>query len=424
MKSIETKKTFILTLLLSAVLFWIGLGVGDNMSDFRFWINSTWSTVKLEWVFIVVYIGLNKKFPSFSDLWKNHKFITITSILWIISISLSYFTSTYYSWQNPLAAMRYIETVSHFFFFLFLLDFFNQYQPSYRLLFSSIVFSTLIVMGYFIYIHFAFPNLEAEEHVFSMRSDKLLLNTHLHRVGYQVEATIAFATALLFTKKWKFFAVILIGIFFLFLLWLGGRAATLGTFLIFIILFWHFRKQISIQRVSIFAVAFFLLFWLAIYFQWINPEYFTHAIHKTLHPGTVEHFLSGRIRVWNLVLKELNNNWLLGTGPQSYFFYFDRKHEIIHAHNFLLQFLGEWGIIGTTLFTVLFYRAIIFGIQNLTQQEKYLLSYRLASLLLIISLTITGFFSGIYFFQQSESYLAFAFAVLLTQKYPQYLLTQ
>jgi len=409
MESMKTKKTFILTLLLSAILFWIGLGVGDNMSDSHFWIHSTWMAIKLEWLFIIVYIGLNRKLPSLHYLWSKHKFVTLIAILWLASVSLSYITAPYYSWQNPLALMRYIETVSHFIFFLFLWDFFTHYSVNYRMLFSAIILSTLVVMGYFIYIHFAFPHLEADKHVFSMRSKQLILNTHLHRIGYQVEAAIAFATAFLFSKKQSYLSFILIGILFVFLLWLGGRAAILGSTITLLTCFFYFGKNISIKTLITFGIFAFLLILSAIYLQMLNLEYFTHAIHKTFQTDSLNHLLTGRIEVWSLVLQELKGHWLLGTGPQSYFFYFHRHADVIHAHNFILQMLGEWGIAGTTLFAILLYKAVQYG--TTLYRTNINKPYRFAAGLTMLSLSITGLFGGIYFFTQTSIYLTIAFAL-------------
>jgi len=412
MESMETKKTFILTLLLSAILFWVGLGVGDNMSDSHFWIHSTWTAMKLEWLFIIVYIGLNRKLPSLHSLWSKHRFVTLVSILWLATVSLSYVTAPYYSWQNPLAVMRYLETISHFIFFLFLWDFFTHYSVNYRILFSAIILSTLVVMGYFIYIHFAFPHLEAEKHVFSMRSAHLVLNTHLHRIGYQVEATIAFATAFLFLNKQRYLAFILIGMLFVFLLWLGGRAAILGSIFTIIICLFYFWKTVSPKILIIFGIFTMVVLSVILYFHLLNLEYFTHAIQKTLHAGSLNHLLTGRIEVWSLVLQELKGHWLLGTGPQSYFFYLNRHADVIHAHNFILQMLGEWGITGTALFLFLLYKAVR---QGLTLCHTDITKpYRFAAGLTILSLSITGLFGGIYFFIQTSIYLALAFALWVT----------
>lgn len=407
----RTHKVFLLTLMLSAILFWIGLGVGDNMSDSNFWVHSTWNTIKLEWLFIVFYIILNKKQLSLHQVWENYRFVTLVAILWLITVLLSYLTTSYYSWQNPLAYMRLMETITHFLFFLVLWDFFIRYDINFHIIFTSIILSTLTVIGYFIYIHFAFPDLEADKHVFSMRSEQLLINTHLHRIGYQVEATLAFATAFLFFKKQNYLIFSLIGILFIFLLWLGGRAAILGSVITLIMCVFYFRKHISLKMFIGFGFFTLLVLSIAIYFQLINLEYFAHAMKKTFYAGSLEHLLSGRLDVWSLVLHRLEGHWLLGTGPQSYFFYIGRHPDVIHAHNVLLQILGEWGIIGTSLFAILLYRVVKYGLGQHSSQKEKIKPYHFAAGLVILSLSVTGLFGGIYFFTQTSLYLILAFSL-------------
>ncbi|MDM5263078.1 O-antigen ligase family protein [Sulfurovum sp. XTW-4] len=407
----EDRKSLFLTAFLSIILFWIGLGIGDNMSDFRFWIDNTWMTVKLEWLFVIVYIIITAKLPSLYILWGKYRFVTLIAALWLITVTLSYFISPYYSWQNPLAFMRYAETISHFIFFLFLWDFFNRYRVDYRIIFSSIILSTLVVMSYFIYIHFTFPDLKADLHVFSIRSDKLVLNTHIHRIGYQVETTIAFAIAFLFSKNHKYISIILIGALFLFLLWLGGRASILGIVVSLLVMLFYFRQKFSLKIFIYSGVIITLLGFMALYFNFLDLSYFTHALKKTFQAGSLEHLMSGRIQVWSLVIKELHTDWLLGAGPQSYFFYPDRHPDVIHAHNWILQMLGEWGLVGTGLFGILFYHAIRYSMIHHLRQVAYTNPYNLVAGLVILSLTITGLFSGTYFFHQTSVYLALAFSL-------------
>ncbi len=152
----------------------------------------------------------------------------------------------------------------------------------------------------------------------------------------------------------------------------------------------------------------------AIYFQLLDLKYFIHAIQKTFQVGSLDHLLTGRIEVWALVLEELKGHWLLGTGPQSYFFYLHRHADVIHAHNFILQMLGEWGLAGMALFAVLLYRAIRYGASLHLYQTISSERYHLAAGLVILVLSITGLFGGIYFFTQTSMYLAVAFALWAT----------
>jgi O-antigen ligase len=414
----ENKTSSFLSLLLSTILFWTGLGIGENMSDFHFWINNTWMTLKLEWLFIILYPIASHKLPSLSNLLKQYRFVTLISILWLFSITVSYLNSSYYNWNNPIAFMRYFETITHFLFFIFIWDFFTHYKVNYRLIFTAIILSTLVVMLYFMYIHFAFPNLEAEQHVFSIRSKELILNTHLHRIGYQVEASIAFATAFIFVKKEKYLALFFIFVLFIFLLWLGGRAALLGSVITIFLSLFYFKNEIKLKLFFIFTILLVFLLMTTFYFNLLNFEHLMHALRKTFQVHSINHLLTGRIEVWALVMQELNGHWLLGTGPQSYYFYIARHGDVIHAHNFILQMLGEWGILGSSLFFILLFRAIKNGVQSHRFQKPITKPYHFAAGILIFSLTTTGLVGGVYFFTQTSLYLVISFALWTTSSNP------
>ena len=409
----ESKKSLFLTLLLSTILFWIGLGVGDNMSDSSFWIQSTWTSIKLEWLFILLYVITLQKLPPINLLWRNYRFITIVAILWMTTVFLSYFTTSLYSWQNPLAFMRVIETVTHFLFFLAILSFFRHYKVNYHIIFSAVILSSLIVMSYFVYIYFAFPGLEADRHVFSIRSDKLILNTHIHRIGYQIEVTIALAVAFLFSKKYHFQTIIIMGVLFIFLLWLGGRASILGITVALITFFLHLNSRFTLKHLLLLLAVILPIIYLISHIN-LDLGYLGNALQKTFQAGSIEHLASGRIQLWSLVIDNLHGHWLLGTGPQSYFFYPHRVLEVIHAHNFVLQFLGEWGIVGTSLFFIMLYHAIHHGIVLHFRKSSVTEYYAIAAGVSLLALFITGLFSGVFFYHQTVIYLLLSLAIWVT----------
>lgn len=404
-------KNTLFTFLLCLFMLWIGLAIGDNMSDMRYWIDSTWMTIKLEWVFIFTYFLLTPVKRTIEDLTGKYRFISTISMMWIATLSVSYLLSPYYSLQNPLALMRLIETITHFLFFITLWDLFRRYRVDFRMVYGTIIFSTLIVLCYFIYIHFAFPGLKADAHVFSIRSEQLVLNTHLHRIGYQVEAAIVLTAAFIFALRYRYAAFLSLGSLGLFLLWLGGRAAILGTVVALSFYLYLYRKKISVKMFAVSAALFTVFLMIISFLGVLDLNYLINAFQKTFQSVSLDHLLSGRLEVWSLVLENLKGHWWLGTGPQSYFFYMDRNQEVIHAHNFIMQFLGEWGILGTSLFVYMIYRALRYGYHNTLTDDPL----HLTAGLVIVAYLITGLFGSIFFFQQTEVYISLFFAIWITQ---------
>lgn len=411
----QNKKSLFLTTYLSMFLFWLGLGINKNIPDIFFWVQTSKSTILFEWLFMLIYITLYKSLPSLPSLWEKHRFIVILSILWLISISLSFFLSPLYSWKNELALMRFIEALSHFLFFIFLWEFFNRNKVQYSILFTSLILSSLIVLTYLIYLHFTYPDLQMSIYGIRIPSEQYVLNTQFRRIGYLLEVAIIFTFSFLFLKKYQFTATMIIGLLFVSLFTIGGRGALLGTLLAFVIYFFYLKKNISLKRLLIAVILIGVLASTVLYFNAIDVNHFTSDINRTIQSASLNSATTGRIDVWSLVLQNLHDHWILGTGPQSYFFYLDRKTDVIHAHNFILQFLGEWGIMGTLLFLLLLYRAVKYGItlhmhKHIPKHE----SYHLAAGIAIITLSVTGLFGGIYFFPQTSVYLIFCFALWIT----------
>lgn len=404
------------TLLLALLLFWQGLGVGNNMSDTLFWVNGTWTSISLEWLFIIVYGLTARRASALLNLWEQERFIVAVALLWLVCVFFSYGLSPYYSLQNPLAFMRLAETVTHFLFFLMVWDCIRTYRVNVRVLYAALVLSTLLVMIYFIYIHLAYADQHADQNVFSIRSESLWLNTHLHRIGYQTEAAIIILMALMVNQQERRFAIPIFFMLMIFLIWLGGRAALLGTFAAFLVYAVAYRRHYSLKWIGIFLIIIVAGLTAAHMMHVLDTSYVMNAWKKTFQSSSIDGILTGRLQVWNLVFEALDGHWWIGTGPQSYFFYSHRIPEVIHAHNFLVQFIGEWGIVGALLFLILMVRGAVYGLR-LHQKDQGLVG--VAAGVLIFALTVTALFSGIYFFYQTTIFIIFGYAIWLTPEHKQ-----
>ena len=407
-------KALLLTVALCFLLFWSGLGFGSNMSDVRYWVDSTRMMIWLEWAFIVLYLSIVRNLSAFSVLWKRHRLNADLALLWGVAVVLSYLFSPYYGWQNILAQLRLFETFTHALFFFMLWDAFQRYNIDYRWLFAALIASTLIVLVYFVYIHFSYPQLRADSHVFSIRSEQLLLNTHLHRIGYQVATVLILLTAFLSTGKRGLLVLSVMTVLLLFMFWLGGRAALLGTAVALLFYVYLVRNGISIKRAFLPFVLPAVIMVAAVYFQWVDTGYIVNAFQKTFLAGSLEGMMTGRYEVWGLAFEKLEGHWLLGTGPQSYFFYPQRHAEVIHAHNFILQFLGEWGILGTVPALLLLLHGLRYGMQMHGQMTADARALHRSAGLAMLALGVMALFGGIFFFHQTELYFMLLMAVWIT----------
>jgi O-antigen ligase len=129
--------------------------------------------------------------------------------------------------------------------------------------------------------------------------------------------------------------------------------------------------------------------------------------------GTVDEFSSSRISIWQEAWgRYLEHPWL-GWGPDGYA-YLQPKVELsmLHPHNIILQFLGEWGGIGGAALLLL----LIMGLRNIVAKIKQdddpeLRIVRVAALGVIICLLFLGLVSGSFYYPFSLLFVAVAFAV-------------
>lgn len=380
------------------------------MSDTSFWYKNTWWSLYSGWAVIGAYFLIVRSLPDFRSLWQKHKLEIELLLMWVSLVCISFFLSPYYSWQNSLAQMRLLEILTLTVLFLLLLDGRHRFNLSAGSLFAAVIVSTLVVAAYFLYIGFAYPGLEADERVFSMRAEGLILNTHVHRIGYEVEAALGMLLAFYFGKG-RAAALFAAPVLFVFLLWLGGRAAILGVLVAASVTAFTLRNRINVKAALIVSVFVVMAGAAAVYLQLVDLTYMAHAFSKTFQAGSLNALSTGRLDVWSLSLENLQENWLLGTGPQSYYFYGGRRVDVIHAHNSLLQFLGEWGVAGTLIVLVLFFRIWRIGINrhgSLGFPEKQL---HIAAGTVLIALGVTSLFSGVFFFFQSMLFFMLALAV-------------
>jgi O-antigen ligase len=129
--------------------------------------------------------------------------------------------------------------------------------------------------------------------------------------------------------------------------------------------------------------------------------------------GTVDEFSSSRISIWQEVWRSYLEQPWFGFGPDGYA-YMQPKVELsmLHPHNIILQFLGEWGVIGGAALLLL----LITGMRNIVARIKLDADperriIRTAALGVITCLLFLSLVSGSFYYPFSLLFVAVAFAV-------------
>ena len=395
-----------ISMLVAIFIFFIGLGIGATDTDLKYWISSTWFATYAEWFIIIILSLINYPHMQFTYLYRNNSLTILLSLLWIVVVLASYLLSPFYSWNNPLALIRLTEILTHFSLFWVLYLTMSHFKINIKLIYFAIILSTFINMLHYILFHYF--DAYAQLHI--------PIDVNIRRLGYQAMVTIAFSVGLLFSplRTDKYIASISIIVMFAFVLCLGGRASMVGILLILIVFLLLLRYIHTLHLTLLFFSGLLLLGLSLVYIINLDICTFSRAIERTADATTLNSMSSSRLELWFFVFENLDHYWLLGTGPQSLFFYPDRNITIIHAHNFLIQFLEEWGILGTLLICALLVIALISGFHKhfgTIKKGMYTFNPHFASFLAFASLTVTALFGGVYFFIQPSIYLILALVI-------------
>lgn len=259
-----------------------------------------------------------------------------------------------------------------------------------------------------------------------------LFAIHVRDIG-NVAAVLAVAILVLllntqyrsvYMQLYLSFSLLLVWVF---LLWTGGRMAIISsaiTSVIIAVYYWFYSRYSNVhllQASVIMTLAFFVAepFYV---FDWNGIGRSVSAVSEIGHlheaPATHEKMLNnlstGRWEMWRMSLEAVSDSLWLGLGPNGYYYIPDRVYGD-QPHNLIIQFLVEWGIIGTVLMLfVLLYLGILtckalptaFGNNN----SELIIA---ASIILVLS--IHGLSGGTYFNYQPVLCLCAGFAVLVFQ---------
>lgn len=146
------------------------------------------------------------------------------------------------------------------------------------------------------------------------------------------------------------------------------------------------------------------------------------TIQDLLFKGTDSLQLTSREKFWRISLQMFNKNPLIGTGINSFDIYFNNSHirsqyyVFAGAHNSYIQYLGETGLIGTTLLIVSigsliksFIKNYFYFRTNNIRQNQY---YNIVSGFIIIIL-IGYAFTGNVFHMPQQVILFFCFSNII-----------
>ncbi len=394
--------------ILSLLCIIMVVGPGEHIAMVPYWHMIAQYTMKLELIFIAAYFIVLRTYPPFLEIIKEYKKTTSLIFFWFVSLLISFIHSPYNLMDHTIAIERLLQSFTHLFFFIFIWDFFKRWTPDYKLLFYAIAFSSLLVAGKFIYDWFYAP------WTCIHWAHRPPLNSNIRHTGYQLEAAIGFFLAFLIKKdKDVFVNFMIITLMITFLLWTGGRGGIISVYISFIFMIFAMIVHKLNLKYFVFTIIFSTVFaiglsqLLAIY-DW-NGIF--NTVQKSVNAQSLNQLSSGRFSIWKNVFALLNENWLFGLGSQGYYFTENRSFGIVQPHNIILQFLSEWGMVGTLIFLTLLAKALWNGIKLHLLNTNFDQRYSLAAGAVLSILLIHSLVGGVFFHPQTSVYLVIAFAI-------------
>ncbi|MCX8094056.1 MAG: O-antigen ligase family protein [Candidatus Goldbacteria bacterium] len=306
----------------------------------------------------------------------------------------------YFLWANTL-----ILNIFYFFLFLISLDYSLQNKNNYKKILVLILISNLIVSFYGLMQSCGFDPLRWQTD-FSRRAASTLGNPNF-LAGHLLLA-IPFGISLFFSKRVpKSVSIIIIIVLCSALILSQTRGAYIGfiaSLTIFFILVSKYEKESFVKLKTYSIVVFLMVFIILLLYIIINLEMRTKIKNAlTLKDSSAKI----RLSLWKNTMYLIKDNPLFGSGPGNFeikYAYYQYKslkykdffdndfYKSAHAHNDLLQIMGEYGLLASGFIVALFYLIFLNGISILKTQNnaKFFIIGILSS---VIGILIHGLFN-------------------------------
>jgi O-antigen ligase len=137
----------------------------------------------------------------------------------------------------------------------------------------------------------------------------------------------------------------------------GSRGAALS-WILFVLLascFSRARLRAAVHGLLVLALAAGLVWYLDSAGRLPSPNIFARVASEQVG---VESFDNSRLDLWLLSIRQIAAHPLFGSGPEGYWLSRCCNPRIMQAHNFVLQFLLEFGVVGCAIASLLVARAV------------------------------------------------------------------
>lgn len=360
-------------------------------------------------------IGVGPK--PYITLIKTRPVVSALLAAWLLSITMSLLLSHYNLAYLSIGRARYYETVLHILFFLSLLVYLRLYHPPLRLVFYVLLLSNAFVVMQAISVwHFSS---EVGIHTSSAWFSRFPFVGHARHAGYNMLVAVLAGVFLLLSEPLPRQRVFIGSALFLVaacLFWLGGRGSMLSALVALGVVFvWVRQKLIIDRRLLVITLSVVVCAVIAAHFaaafSWNGVS---NSIGRSVAAENANGLSSGRLTIWLYSLAAIRDDWFLGLGSQGYLFIPGKLRSTAMPHNVIVQFLVEWGVMGTLLFLSLFLYGLRQIFMRLRKSTLLINAEILSAATIVIALAVHGLTDGTFYHGKASFYMALCFAVCLS----------
>ena len=402
----------LLFLLISSVIF---ITAGDFIKDYK-------RLIFLKLIFIFLISFKINFFEEIKIVIRKNKIICVILILFIISVTISFITSPseIHQFAFQWLRIRYLDTITDIFLFIFLYLYFRDRDINYNNLIKSVIIPGLVFSIFIIYSFISNKGL-------SNTNTEIIFFDGIRMVGMLVTFLIVLYLGCVHStfKGKNIQNIFILTIFTTLAMLLMGRGtlvAVLATYSFMCIILFINKKKFGNE---------FIIFIFSIFISILLTQIIFHILSSTndfFFNGKKNHLYNfERIDLWKYGYIIFLENPFFGKGPGGFAvaayndFYAQKSYGDIlindsfthnHPHNFIIQFIVEWGIIGTLLiFTLL----IILSIRSLKYFFKFKNYHLLIPGLSIVGLISHGLVDGALFHATFTFYFVLFISILCSE---------
>lgn len=347
---------------------------------------------------------------------KNNQKTVIILSLFLISITISYIGSPgkIEDWGFEFVRHKYLQSVIYFLFFIATFIHLNKYQLNFKYLKKVITLSALL----FVLITYTKYFFEVNSEIYNLLS----FFSTIRSPGYVLTSLISLFIGFILIKNSKnlnFTDITILSTLISLVYFFGGRGNLISIIIACIISIVY--QKIIKENINVLTSTYLTSFVLGLIILEIFKLLYSLNSDITVPSHTLLRYnFLDRIEVWVASLNLLKENVFFGQGPNILILlqanglleignWSKSNMMISHPHNFLIQFLIEWGLIGTLLILFLMTKNILKGIIILIKKQN---KYLIIPVLNVLALTAHGLVDGTYIHPVTVTFLLISNAMI------------